>query len=181
MHKGFTIIEILIAMFIFIVIAGAAVSLFISSLASQRYVLSSQRLADEVSLFMESLSRALREAQRDSGGGCLAANYNYEEFVAPGPGIKFLTKESQCREIALLADQRIYERIDFGTWNALTSEGISIENLEFNLIGQEGGATDNMQPRVTALVEAVAKNFPGGGPPRIKLQTTISQRDLDEP
>ena len=185
LNKGFTIVETLIAIFIFAIIMGAAFNSVLSLFSSQRYRLASQKVADEVSLLTESLARELREAQRDGGGICIAANYSYEEITSPGPGIKFLDLEFRCREVALeLMNKRVVERIGLSpsdSWYVLSSENISIEAFEFNLIGQEGGSPDNTQPRVTVFIDAVAKNFPGGDPPRVKMQTTISQRNLDAP
>ena len=186
LNKGFTIVETLVAISIFVIIMGAAFNSVLSLFSSQRYRLASQKVADEVSLLTESLTRELREAQRDRDGGvvCLSTDSSYEEILSPGPGIKFLDLELRCREIALflfLTGNRVAERIDLRGWNALSSENISIEALEFNLIGQAGGVADNIQPRVTVFIEATAKNFPGADPPRVKMQTTISQRNLDAP
>lgn len=184
-NKGFTLIETLVAIVIFVTVMGAAVNLFVSALSSQRYVVASQRLADELSLFMESLSRALREAERDGAGTCLSPNENYS---TPSSGaIRFLNSDGKCQEIFLETTlNRIGGRVSRDNSSAnfrgdlpLTSNTMKVETLRFELLGQ-AGPPNGAQPRVTIFLEVIDRGIPAGESPRLKLQTTISKRDLDE-
>jgi prepilin-type N-terminal cleavage/methylation domain-containing protein len=65
-EKGFTLVEMLVAIFIFTLTLGAIVSLFISGVRGQRNALATQRLLDQTSYSLEYMSRALRMTARPS-------------------------------------------------------------------------------------------------------------------
>ena len=64
-NKGFTIIEMLVAVTIFTLVTGSITGLFISSIRSQSKVLTTQKLLDEASYAMEYMGRFLRMAKKD--------------------------------------------------------------------------------------------------------------------
>ena len=55
--KGFSLIEMLVAMLIFSIIASAAIGFFIFAIRSQIKVLASQKVVNEASYIMEYMSR----------------------------------------------------------------------------------------------------------------------------
>lgn len=61
-----------------------------------------------------------------------------------------------------------------GSSGPLTSDDYEIVDLEFAV---SGDGADSSQPKVTILMEIQDKNLPDK--PRIKIQTTVSQRNLD--
>ena len=89
-NKGYTLIEILVAVGIFITIIAAPTGFFVSSLKGQQKTLSSQKVLDESSYALEYISRALRMAKKELNCGsklepvscsCLKNNgygFNYE-------------------------------------------------------------------------------------------------------
>ena len=58
----------------------------------------------------------------------------------------------------------------------LTSNDVNVSFLQFNLSGASQNEIPNLQPRVT-IVMTIKKA--GAAKPEIKIQTTISQRNLD--
>lgn len=192
--QGFTIIETLIAVSLFGIVSVGALNIFTSSIALQRSVLLNQRLESDMSLVLESLSRVIREAQRDDAGDCIELGLNFQEVTVddnPGlPALQFINGVGLCQNIIFeVATNRIVQQVSSNKTNAslgsgryLTSGDIAVEVFEFVLYGEEGPiiSGDLIQPRVTLYIEAVPANFPvGDPPPRIRLQTTISQRNLD--
>jgi len=168
-QKGFTLIEMLVAVIVLALIIGSATGLFISAIRSQAKALVAQKLLDETGYVMEYMSRALRMAKKDMTGGCIPVKQNYQLTAS---GIKFLNYQDICQEFYLGGDDKLYEDKD-GYFLPLTSGGFEISSLNFNLSGE---AQDYLQPRVTILMTIKKTGATGS---EVKIQTTISQRNLD--
>ena len=63
--KGYTLIEILVAVGIFTTVIAAPTGFFVSSLKGQQRALASQKLIDNVSYSLEYVSRTLRMAKKE--------------------------------------------------------------------------------------------------------------------
>ena len=63
-----------------------------------------------------------------------------------------------------------------GTALPLTSAKLNVTSLKFNLIG--AGQNDDLQPLVTVYLEITTSGLSGESQ-KIKIQTSISQRNLD--
>lgn len=180
-NKGFALIEILTAVFIFSIIVGAASGLFISAIRSQRNVLASQELLDQTSYAMEYMSRALRMTKKDLSGNCLTtagAKNNYEN-PSGDSSIRFLDYNDKCHEFLKEGNQLKEKKSTDNTagnlpvsGTPLTSADLKITSLNFNLSGES--QIDNLQPRVTISLDVQGKEQS-----KLKIQTTISQRNLD--
>ncbi|HCC60073.1 MAG: hypothetical protein A2439_03610 [Candidatus Staskawiczbacteria bacterium RIFOXYC2_FULL_37_17] len=70
-NKGFSMIEIIVALAVFFLIVGTAVGLFVSIVAVQRRILSEQQLISQSSYAIEYMSKALRMATKDEEGECV--------------------------------------------------------------------------------------------------------------
>lgn len=214
--KGFSIIEMIVAVAIFALVIGSVMGLFISAIHAQRKFLATQKLLDETSYIMEYMSRSLRMAKRDNTGNCILQFSSCD----PAPGrtygyptgyaswwVRFLDYQNRCRQFGFAQGwvsgypiQRIVEWVadpgftageictDFDPWigpydNYLTSENLTIPTFGPNFIFKGELGTDYLQPRVTVNFElAEMSKYVGGVPlygPRILIQTTISQRNLD--
>ncbi len=182
-HKGFTLIELMVAVFVFSLITGGALNLLLSSMKAQKQYLSSQRLYNQSSFAAEYMARALRQARKEltsAPNNCLTTvgrGYNYQ--IAPDQkSIRFLDKNSKCHEFFLTGTD-LRERISS---NALASgfpgfPGISgipfvsadfpVQSVKFSAIGEN--QTDVNQPRATFSFMISGMEF----------QTTVSQRNFD--
>lgn len=166
---GFTLVEILVAVAVFSLIMGVASTVFVSAIKTQRRSLASQELLDQTSYAIEYMSRAVRMAKKDFDGSCTGlANLNYRKIDSR---IIFENYDGFCQEF-FLQDGRLKED-RAGTENYLTSPDLNI--VSFN-IGPDDSwdQDDNLQPRVTVSLDIEGKNQT-----KIKVQTTISQRNLD--
>jgi len=128
------------------------------------------------------MARALRMAKKDSDGACVGTSgKNYE--VGLGDSIKFLkfdyTINSDVCYYFSLNSGRIYESKDGAVGVPLTSDKLSVNSLKFNLSGDVVGESPNLQPRVTIFLEIESKRLVPGSPPKIQIQTSVSQRALD--
>lgn len=180
-EKGFTLIELLVAVLLFALIGGVAINLLVFSLSVHRASLAQQRLVDEVSFMAEYMSRALRQTQKDlTTSDCIPRGTNYEVFNG-GEGLRFLDRDNKCTEFLLnsglneMKERKStnHEKGNLGAPVALTSDQVYMQSLYFDTQGE--AQTDDLQPRVTFLIGAEARNENA----QMRLQTAVSQRRFD--
>ena len=193
MKKGYTLIEVLVAVGIFTILIAAPTGFFVGSLRGQLKTLASQKLLDNTSYTLEYISRSLRMAKKELSadpltaclleGGTILYGHNYQ-ITRGGNGLKFINYKNECQEFFLDEnDHRLKESKNGAAPVALTAEDLeitSLTGLKFKLSGESKADTD--QPRVTLFLKI--KGARGQKPelqPEIKIQTTISQRNLDVP
>jgi len=190
MNKSYTLIEVLVAVSIFTIIIAAPTGFLVGSLKGQQKALASQKLLDNASYTLEYISRSLRMAKKElscseitkpATCSCLKTQgygYNYENPNGDVSAIRFINYKEECQEF-FLEGTRLRESKD-EVENYLTAEDLEITSLKFQLSGEL--QTDNDQPRVTLFLEIKGgKSLKAELQPLIKIQTTISQRNLDVP
>lgn len=175
-NKGFTLIEMIAAVGIFAITVGTISGLFVSAVRAQRKSLATQELLDRTSYVIENMGRTIRMAQKDIDGTCIIAKTNYENPGNEISKIRFINYEGICQDF-LLEDNQIKEyKTGYAQSLSLTPTDLKINSLKFNLSGQ--GQNDDLQPRVTIFLEIESKRITQS-PPKIQVQTSISQRALD--
>jgi hypothetical protein len=122
-------------------------------------------------------------AKKDLTGECLTTAgqyYNYETNAEKNR-IRFINYEDQCQEFFLEGNQ-LKERkssdnkaSNFQSSSLLISGNFQLNSLLFSLSGHS--QSDDLQPKVTIFLDILGGNQER--PPEIKIQTTISQRNLD--
>jgi len=180
-NEGFTLIELMAAVMIFSLIIGAISGVFTSAFRSQKSALSSQRILNQTSYTLEYVSRALRMATKQTADipACLSKNgLNYEK-TAGGSGIKFINhlENDDCQEFFLEDGQLKQRKNNLTKTVELTSSNLEIISLNFFLQGES--QEDNLQPRVTVFLNVKGKGQRLEEQSEMKIQTTISQRNLD--
>jgi type II secretory pathway pseudopilin PulG len=85
--KGFTIIEIIVVLAIFLFVIGAAIGIFISIVKNQKMILSEQQFLNQVSYVQEYMSKALRMAKSELSENCLQDTTISDEYH---PGFVYL-------------------------------------------------------------------------------------------
>jgi len=174
--NGYTLVEILVGIAIFALLVAGPTGLFISSLRSQNRILGLREVVDSSSYLLEYMSRTLRMAQKDKTGVCISAGANYEYPVGHNRQIRFLNYKGNCHEFSVTGGGKLREKSPIGAFPVdLTSSDLKITDLQFEISG--GDQNDDLQPRVTILLEITKAAIPGF--PEVKVQTTISQRNLD--
>jgi prepilin-type N-terminal cleavage/methylation domain-containing protein len=171
--RGFTLIEIVVAVSLLSIVIGAAFTFLASGIRIQRQSVGNQALIDQTSFLAEYISRSVRQAQKSSGGGgCPPDGWNYE-LVAIDK-LEFRDRAGTCRTLSLNTSSG-YGKIEEkkGPTIELTGSDIDVLGLTFVVDGE--AQTDDRQPRVTFVIHAKAK----GSNAEIFFQTTVSQRDFD--
>ena len=185
-NKGFTLIEIMVAVSIFAILVTTFTGFFVGAIQGQQKALASQELVNNVSYNLEYMSRAIRMAKKDFTGSCLTAvgaKYNYETNGSRNR-IRFLNYEDKCQEFFLDGNQ-LKERksIDSSAANfetPLSLTPVNSEVVSFNLGPSDTWSQEQKtQPRVTLFLELKGKGQKPELQPLIKIQTTISQRNLN--
>ena len=183
LQGGFTLIEMLITVVIFSIIIGTSTGVFVSAIKLQRYNLAYQQLLDQTSYAMEYMDRAIRMAKRNEGPVCfgMSEDINYKWGVGTEK-IEFATYHGQCWKFSLFLENdsigefnRLKVEQD-GVGYYLTSDDFDVKSFNVEVFGDDGG-TDGLQPRITIFMEVHGRGL--DPKPKIKIQTTISQRDLD--
>ncbi len=175
-QKGFTFVELLVAVSLFGIIVGMASETLVLSIKAQRRSLLNQEVLDQTSYLMEYLSRSIRMAKKElAAPNCLSQNgLNYEWANISGqPGLKFRDYKGICQGFFLENGQlKRWKEGPAGGVACLTSANLEVASFKVRLFGES--QTDDLQPRVTIFLEIKSKE---GAP--TKIQTTISQRDFD--
>ena len=175
-NKGLTLIEILVTALIFSIVIGAGMGVFVSAIRLQRYNLDHQQLLSQASYAVEYMARAIRMTVKDDGF-CGFAGQNYR-VSDENRKIEFKNYKGECQEFFWDTSDnqlKVFKEIIFGEPLLLTSDDFEITSFNFQVSGDNPG--DNVQPRVTVSMDIKGKG--PGQQPRIKIQTTISQRNLD--
>jgi len=176
-QKGVSLVEMLVAAVVFSIIFAASTGVFVSAVKIQKYNLNQHELLDQSAYAIEYISRALRMARTAENNLCISTGENYQVTVGKDR-IKFVNYKGKCQEFYWdTSSKQIKVAGDEFTGNIpLTSDKYTVNSLSFTLAGGVGG--DDLQPRVTFFVDIESEIL--GDKPRIILQTTISQRNLDK-
>ncbi len=179
--KGFTLVELLVAVAVFGLVGGIAVGACISGLHVQRKALASQELLSQTGYLMEYISRAMRMAKKElcePDCYCLSQrglNYEVAEIVPGAEGLKFINSQNICQGFFLQEGQLKEWQEGYTQPLPLTSGDLTVNY--FN-IGPEAswGQESDEQPRATVSLEIEDKEQS-----KIKIQTTVSQRNPNVP
>jgi len=197
-NKGLTLLELLVAVSVFVVVITMVSGLFAIALKYQRKSSGNQELLAETSYLMEYTGRQLRMAKTyDSSNpdhiACFTPDHNTNYVltesvsVVPPPGIgkighgiKFINYEGKCVKIYLdsVSDQLMLEK----EWSGgdtdsepLTSDNLKVEKFDVLLVTE--ASTVNLQDRVTFFLGVKSKEDNEASV--LNIQTTVSQRSLN--
>lgn len=171
-QKGITLVEILVTIFIFSMIIGGVFNIFYSQIRAQNRALKESVLFDNLSYTLEYMGRSLRMAKRDDGS-CISENYTMEIF---GTGVKFKNYKNECQYF-YLENGFLKQKINDNDSVNLTPTNVEVEQFNVYLMGQF--KLDNFQPRTTVVLKAKSKTSKEIYSSSVRVQTTISSRNLD--
>ena len=202
-NKGFTLIELIVVMAVFLLIMATAMAIFISIVSHQRIILARQELLNQTSYFIEYMTKGLRMAGKDWVGDCIKDDQGnpgyvyqltrYDNQLGIWKGIKFVNQSDNnvCQEFYLDdAQSPVIREIKNGEPSVpVSSTNLNINSLSFSVNGYEPGNQDckfapsadcgeGQQPRVTVSLDVKIQG--DDNQPSTKAQTTVSQRDLNK-
>jgi prepilin-type N-terminal cleavage/methylation domain-containing protein len=159
---GFTLIEMMVAVTVFTVMTVVCLSAFLNISNIQRKAEAVRAVNDNLNFSIELMAREIRAGQDYIvGGGGTSLNFTNVD----GDTIFYR-----------LSVGRVERSGDGVNFFALTAPEVAITKFLFFIDGEAAG--DNKQPRITLVINGLAKNKEGIES-KLNLQTTISQRKLD--
>jgi prepilin-type N-terminal cleavage/methylation domain-containing protein len=172
-NKGFTLIEMMVAVTIFAIIVSISIGLFVSAVRLHKYDLKYQNLLNQTSYVMEYMSRSLRMAEKSDGTICAFSGENYNSTAN---SIEFVnSNDNKCWKFFLSADKRL--KIKKGSEEYyLTSDDLEVSFFNVSVSGDASG----QQPKVTFYLDIQAKKKLLPWSAEIRIQTTVSQRNLNQ-
>ena len=156
--NGFSIIELLISISLFVILISISVSIFLKTIRTQKTALMLIDAGNNLSLSVEEMAREMRQGINFSGPENIFGDYIEFTDAATGKRIRY-----EINNGALI------ERVD-GVPQQLTSEGVKVTDFEVQLINNP-----NFPPRVF-LNMSVAPNSDLLQNYKTQIQTTISSR-----
>lgn len=160
MKKGFTLIELMVGMTIFVIVISVVLSLFMSALTGQRKVLAQQNLQDNARYLLGFIAKELRMSKIKSVG---VNTLIIERHDGTEVTYTFDISEKQI------------ERNDGSTSGPINSDQVLVTG---NFYGSGVVSGDDIQPRVTIVLKLETIGDKPEERTELNIQTTLSQRNL---
>ena len=177
MKKGFTLVELMVAVSIFIVIMTVSTGSIIGVFDANRKSRSLKTVINNLNLAVESMSREIRFG-KDYHCGSSGNLINPQNCSSGDTFLSFLSKDGD-RITYRLDSSTIEKRVGSvgSDWIAITAPEIIITNLAFFVLGTDP-YPDTLQPKVIIGIKGYA-GATSKGQSEFALQTLVSQRALD--
>lgn len=190
-NKGFTLLELIVSMGIFLVVITAAVSAFLNVNDIEKKMSAFRAANDNINFAMETMAREIRGGDLVAGGGYKCGSfsdcktdgeYEYIEFTTvETPPERIAYKVGDCDLIpAPPTPPQCIKRGVAGVFFDITSSDINITNLKFTAGGFAPSA-DTKQPIVIINIKGVTSaSVRAELKSEINIQTAVSLRQADK-
>lgn len=180
-QAGFTLVEVLVALTLFVFVVLAAISSLYSVNDAYRKVTAMRSVLDNLSFAMESMSRTVRTSRHIICNGTLNSsgtrNCSFPNNPASRLSMYSLVHNYEIEYRLNATTQQLEKRMkEGGTWSdwiSITAPEIKIHS--FSVFVQGSDTNENLQPGVILLVRGIAAAYTGETTP-FALHTFISQR-----
>ncbi|MBI4085664.1 MAG: type II secretion system protein [Candidatus Liptonbacteria bacterium] len=167
--RGFTLVELLVAMGIFSVVILLGVGGFARALRTQRQVSAFSSANGNMSLVLEQIAREVRTGINFCANGTVCGSSSVLSFInAKGDTVTY------CFDAEAVG--RFIGNGSCGNSQKLTADSISVQYLTFIISGNQDD--DGRPPLVTILTGANPRGVSGGSY-TVRFETTVSSRVLD--
>lgn len=131
-EEGFTLIEVLVAVGIFVYVVLIATQIFKMTIEAQQKSIASKHLQENIRYCLEAMSKEVRMARPDRDGTCVPEDTVYYTN-AGNDELWFLNQYDRCVHYFLDGDRLKINR--GGSETYMTPSNLSVGNLEFNVAG----------------------------------------------
>lgn len=160
---GFTLIEMMVAVSVFIVIITISLTSILNVSNVQRKITSFRAVNDNLNFAIEKMAREIRTGDAYCAQSCSSpSSFNFTN--SDGKLVKYS-----------LIDKKIEVSYDGGDFLPMTSSKVTVENLLFIV---KGDGPDGLQPLVSIIINGYAGKKETVKS-RLNIQTTVSQRSID--
>ena len=172
MKRGFTLIELMVAVSIFIVVMTISMGSIINVFDANRKSRSLKTVLNNLNLAVESMSKEMRFGRNYH---CSSGTVTIPQNCPSGDTLMSFLSSDGVQITYRVSGQTIEKKIGGETYIAVTAPEIIIDDLVFYTIG--AGASDSLQPKVLIKIKSHAGAAESQSD--FTLQTLISQRTLD--
>ena len=174
--KGMTLLEMIVAISIFLVVAILSSNIFVSILKGQRNSIAQQNTQENMRYVFEVIGKEIRQAQRSDDTCFSTGEYRVYNTNAAKNILYFKNKAGDCVSYALVDDYLVVRRgarVASTTPSFLKISGLFFEVTDNRISYVDG--TARVQPKVTLKMKA-EMNSPVFDNISLDMQTTISSR-----
>lgn len=169
--SGFTLLEMIVSSGIFSLLAVAAIIILLALFRAETKASHTAAAVDNIRFSLELITKEMR------------TGHQYELSThcgALGKEISFVASDGKGRVYYLSGGRimRLRDSVDCDLEQPLTSEGVAVDRLLFDLRGALQGPDDG-QPRITISMAVRVSGITDPLVSRMNLQTTIVQRFRD--
>lgn len=174
--RGFTLVEMIVAIGLFTTVLFIASSAFLAVLNADRKSRATRIAMDNLNLALEDMSRRIKTGTSYYCNGTTAIS-GTSDCSSPGESsIAFTEQDGVTRTVYRLEGGAIKRTVGVsGTELPVTAPEITISNLKFIVNGSSSG--DTTQPYAAILIEGDTRA--GQITSGFKIQTTVTQRTYD--
>jgi len=179
-NKGFTLIEVVIAIALFSILVAIAAGGFTNALRAQREISSFIGAESNASLALEQMAREARTGYlfcHDVNGALSCSTQcALNGTVLTCPDLNFYNAQTEHVDYSVTNGTLI--RTDQGVATAITGDNVVVKYLTFTIFGNQ--EDDHWNPRIT-ITMGVSPNStdPAAASDVVNLQTTVSAREID--
>ena len=174
--KGMTLLEMIVAIAIFIVVAMMSSEIFVSIIKGQRNSIAQQNTQENMRYVFEVLSKEIRQAQRSNNECLIGGTKRVFNVTAGNTALYFKNRDGECVSYAVVDGVLVVRR---GTRMAPTTPSfLEISGLSFEVVDNDisfVADSPRVQPRVTLKMKAKMKNVTMSAI-EVYMETTISSR-----
>ncbi|MDP2641715.1 MAG: type II secretion system protein [bacterium] len=172
-HKsGFTLIELMVAMSIFIIVMTISMGSILGVFDANRKSRSLKTVLNNLNLAVESMSREMRFGKNYH---CGSGDIEELQNCPAGDTIMSFLSSDGVQVTYRLNGQILEKQTGSGEFTAVTAPEVVIDDLTFYTLG--AGTDNSLQPKVIIKIKSHAGE--GKGRSDFTLETLVSQRSLD--
>lgn len=176
LNNGFTLVEILIAVALFVTVATVSIGAVLSIFDANKKARSSKTVVDNLNLSIENMARTIRFGANYYCGISEDNSVPIETSNCPNGGDAASVTFEGSRIIYRLYNGILQRKIGSDEYENLTSSDTNITYLKFYVFGSTPG--DTSQPYVVAIIKGYVGTRPTNKT-EFSIQTLMSQRTLD--
>lgn len=182
--RGFTLIEMMVAVALFVVVMMVTVGALLSILDANQKAQATQSVINNLNIALDGMVRTIRAGTNyrcgSTGGNCATT----DDF--PGDSFEFtkyggtVGNDADDIEYSLGVDNRLYRKEGTLDAVAITAAEVVIDDLEFYVQGA-GSIPVDQQPRVLIIVRGTVAPGSGSRESTFHIQAFATQREIDYP
>lgn len=166
-NRGFTLVETMVALFLFVILITITGSVFLDGLKSQRRAFAIQSLIENVNTIIESMVKEIRVAE---------IVLNPDNSCGSNASSRLDFKHPELGEVAYYLDNGKIVKSIGGRSDRLTSQNITVTSLGFCISGNSLG--DGRQSRI--IMFGKLRSGQEGQIIEVPFQTAVSPRLLND-